>query len=260
MRTQRGVGIRRVYPPRPHIAVVSLETDEEMPLTAHIEELVRRVMVILVASSVVMAVAFFFSEGLLNSIWDNFFDFAPNVYHPFAEILTRLKLSAVVGISLAFPVLVYETFEFMKPGLYPNERQYFLSVVPVSLVLMSLGLAFAYFFSLPLLFRYFIFYSEDVATAGLGLTETFNMILLTALAFGIVFQIPLLMSLAVKMKVASVRWFNAKRIYVWGGCITVAALLAGSLDPTGVAGLMVALTMISLFEATLAGLKLAGVK
>ena len=194
---------------------MSLETDEEMPLTVHIEELVRRVMVVLVASSVVMAVAFFFSEELLDAIWYNFFNFPPNVYRPFDEILTRLMLSAVIG------------------------------------------LAFAYFLSLPVLFRYFIFYSEDIATAGLGLRETFNLILMTALAFGVVFQIPLLMSLGVKMGVASVRWFEAKRVYVWGGCITVAALLAGSLDPTGVAGLMVALTMIMLFETTLVGLKLA---
>jgi sec-independent protein translocase protein TatC len=236
---------------------VSLETDEEMPVTAHIEELVRRLMVVMVASSVVMAAAFFFSEELLDTIWYNFVDTDPHVYHPFAEILTRLKLSAVVGLALATPVLIYETFEFMKPGLYPNERSYFLSVVPVSLVLMFLGLAFAYFLALPLLFRYFIFYSEDIATAGLGLSETFNLILLVALSFGVVFQIPLLMSLAVRMEVASVRWFENKRIYVWGGMITVAALLAGSLDPTGVAGLMVALTMITLFETTVAGLKLA---
>lgn len=236
---------------------MSLETDEEMPVTAHIEELVRRLMVVMLASSVVMAAAFFFSEELLDTIWYNFVDTDPHVYHPFAEILTRLKLSAVVGLALATPVLIYETFEFMKPGLYPNERSYFLSVVPVSLVLMFLGLAFAYFLALPLLFRYFIFYSEDIATAGLGLSETFNLILLVALSFGVVFQIPLLMSLAVKMEVASVRWFENKRIYVWGGMITVAALLAGSLDPTGVAGLMVALTMITLFETTVAGLKLA---
>lgn len=236
---------------------MSLETDQEMPLTAHIEELVRRLMVVVIASTAVMAVAFIFSESLLDIIWYSFVDFAPHVYHPFAEILTRLKISAVVGLALALPVLIYETFQFMKPGLYPNERQYFLSVVPVSLVLMFLGIAFAFFFALPLLFRYFIFYSQDVATAGLGLTETFNLILLVKVAFGVVFQIPLLMSLAVKMGVVSVRWFETKRIYVWGGCITVAALLAGSLDPTGVAGLMVALTMIGLFETTLLGLKIA---
>ncbi len=226
---------------------MSLETDEEMPLTAHIEELVRRVMVVVIASTVVMAVAFVFSEDLLRTIWYNFVESDPHVYIPCGEILTRLKLSAVTGLALATPVLIYESFEFMKPGLYPNERRYFLSVVPVSTVLMALGLTFAYFFALPLLFRYFIFYSEGIATAGLGLSETFNIILLVALAFGIVFQIPLLMTFGVKMDVVSVRWFQAKRVYVWGGCITVAALLAGSLDPTGMAGLMVGASPVAPF-------------
>jgi len=235
---------------------VSLETDEELPLTAHIEEMVRRLMVVIVSASVVMAVAFFFSERLLDTIWYNFFDFPPNVYHPFAEILTRLRLSAMVGIAVAVPILVYETFEFMKPGLYPNEERYFLNVVPVSVVLMVLGLVFSFFFALPLIFKYLIFYSSDVASAGLGLSETFNLIILVSLVLGIIFQIPLLMTFAVKMDVVSVQWFNSKRVYVWGGCITVAALIAGSLDPTGSVGVIVALTMILLFEMTLAGMKL----
>ncbi|MFP4632257.1 MAG: twin-arginine translocase subunit TatC [Halobacteriota archaeon] len=238
---------------------MSLESDEEMPLSAHIEELAKRLLVVILATTAVMVVAFVYSDWLLDVIWYQFFDFPPRVYQPFAEILTRLRLSAMLGLALAVPLLVYEAFEFMKPGLYPSEQRYFLSVVPVSVVLMSLGMAFSFTFALPVLFRYFIFYSEDVATAGLGLVETFNLIVLVSLAFGVVFQVPLLMVFAVKMEVASRRWFDEHRIYVWGGCITVAALFAGTLDPTGVAGLMVALTMILLFEGTVAGLRIVGV-
>ncbi len=238
---------------------MSLETDEEMPLTAHIEELAMRLIVVIVATTAVMVAAFVVSDWLLDVIWYQFFTEPPRVYQPFAEILTRLRLSAMIGIAVAIPLLVYEAFEFMKPGLYPNEQRYFLAVVPVSLLLMTLGLAFSFFFALPLLFRYFIFYSEDVAVQGLGLVETFNLIVMVSLAFGVVFQVPLLMTFAVKMQVASRRWFERYRIYVWGGCITVAALFAGTLDPTGVAGFMVALTMILLFEATLVGFRAAGV-
>ncbi len=238
---------------------MSLETDEEMPLTAHIEELAMRLIVVIVATTAVMVVAFIFSDWLLDVIWHQFFSHPPRVYQPFAEILTRLRLSAMIGVAFAIPLLVYEAFEFMKPGLYPNEQRYFLAVVPVSLVLMMLGLAFSFFFALPLLFRYLIFYSEDVAVQGLGLVETFNLIVMVSLAFGIVFQVPLLMTFAVKMKVASRRWFERYRIYVWGGCITVAAVFTGTLDPTGVAGFMVALTMILLFEATVMAFRLVGV-
>ena len=239
---------------------MSLETDEEMPLTAHIEELVKRFIVVIVATTVVMVGVFIVSDRLLDVIWYQFFTEPPRVYRPFAEILTRLRLSAMIGLAFAIPILVYETFEFMKPGLYPNERRYFLAVVPVSVVLMTLGLAFSFFFALPLLYRYFIFYSEDVAVQGLGLVETFNLIVMVSLAFGIVFQVPLLMTFAVKMKVASRRWFERYRIYVWGGCITVAALFTGTLDPTGVAGFMVAFTMIMLFEATVAAFRVVGIE
>lgn len=239
---------------------MSLETDEEMPLTAHIEELAKRLIVVVVATTVVMVGAFLVSDRLLDVIWYQFFTEPPRVYQPFAEILTRLRLSAMIGLAVAIPILVYETFEFMKPGLYPNEQRYFLAVVPVSLVLMSFGLAFSFFFALPLLYRYFIFYSQDVAVQGLGLVETFNLIVMVSLAFGIVFQVPLLMTFAVKMEVASRRWFVQYRAYVWGGCITVAALFAGTLDPTGVAGFMVAFTMIMLFEATVAAFRVVGVE
>ncbi|MDY7080834.1 MAG: twin-arginine translocase subunit TatC, partial [Halobacteria archaeon] len=149
-------------------------------------------------------------------------------------------------------VLVYESFQFMKPGLYPHERRYFLAVVPVSVMLVAAGLAFSYLFALPLLFGYFLSYSQAVATTGLGLVETFDLIIMTSLAFGIVFQIPLLMYLAMKMKVASRRWFESKRVYVWGGIITVATIVTRSLDPTGDAGFLIAATMILLFESTLA--------
>ncbi len=232
---------------------MSVEQDEEMPLTDHIEELVRRTMVVLIVASIGMIAAFLFSEELLLHIWHNFMgDIEPRVYHPFGKVLTQLKLSGLLGLALAIPVLVYELFLFMKPGLYEHERRYFISIVPVSVILVFLGLAFSYLVALPILFNYFITYSDPVAEAGLGLMETFDLIVMLSLAMGVVFQIPLLMFMAIKMKVASRKWFEEKRIYVWGGCITIAALFSGSFDPTGFAAFMVAATMIMLFELTLA--------
>lgn len=237
---------------------MALESDEEMPLTYHIEELVMRLLVVIVVAVVGMVATFFYSQRLIDIIWYNFVDVEPYVYAPQNLILTQLRFSAIAGLALAVPVIVYESFQFMKPGLYPNERKYFISVVPVSVALVALGIAFSYFVVLPVLFQYFLFYSEDVATAGLGLSETFNLILMLSFGFGIVFQIPLLMFLAIKMRVASREWFRSKRIIVWGVFITLATLISSSFDPTGVAGLMVAATMIGLYELTLALLRFTG--
>lgn len=231
---------------------MAVETDEEMPLSAHVEELVKRALVVAAVAGLGMVAVFLVSERAVLHLWYRFLDVEPHVYKPFGKILTQLKFSALAGLALAIPVLVYETFAFMKPGLYEHEQRYFLAVVPVSVLLVSIGLAFSYLLALPVIFDYFLYYSEDVAQAGLGLSETFDVIVLFALSMGIVFQIPLLMFLAVKMNVASREWFQQKRTLVWGGIITVAALISGSLDPTGFAGFVVAATMIVLFELTMA--------
>lgn len=230
---------------------MSLETDEEMPLTYHVEELVTRLLIVIIVAAVGMVVTFFYSQQLIDMIWYNFVNVDPHVYSPPNQILTQLRFSAIAGLALALPVLVYQSFEFMKPGLYPNERRYFISVVPVSVILVAVGILFSYLVILPLLFRYFLFYSQGVAEAGLGLRETFNLILMMSFGMGVVFQIPLLMFLAIKMRVASRDWFRSKRLIVWGVFITLATLISGSFDPTGVAGIMIAVTMIGLYELTL---------
>ncbi|MDY6775590.1 MAG: twin-arginine translocase subunit TatC [Halobacteria archaeon] len=224
--------------------------DEELPLTAHIEEMVRRLLVVLFVISVGMLVVFYFSTEMIKTIWYNFL---PNteirVYKPFGLILTRLKFSGMAGVAAAIPVLVYETFAFMKPGLYPNERRYYIAVVPVSVVLVGLGLVFSYFVALPVVFDYFLRYSEPVADSGLGLSETFSLILLLSLGLGVVFQIPLLIFLAVKMNVTSRDWLASKRIVVWLSFLSIAFVFAP--DPTGMAAVVVAGTMVALFEITL---------
>lgn len=237
---------------------MSLESDDEMPLTYHVEELVMRLLVVIVVAAIGMVATFFYSQRLIDIIWYNFVDVPAYVYAPHNLILTQLRFSAIAGLALAVPVIVYESFEFMKPGLYPNERRYFISVIPVSVALVALGMLFSYFVVLPVLFQYFLFYSEDVATAGLGLSETFNLILMLSFGFGVVFQIPLLMFLAIKMRVASREWFRSKRLIVWGVFITLATLISSSFDPTGVAGIMVAATMIGLYELTIALLRFTG--
>lgn len=228
-----------------------------MPLSEHIEEMVYRILKVAAVALVGAILAFFFSGTLLENLWYSFVSLDPHTYHPLSKVITQLKLSAMVGIAISLPVLVYETFEFMKPGLYPNEKRYFISVVPVSVVLLGIGMGFSLFIALPILFDYFLYYSEGIANPGLGLRETFDLVIMFSLGMGTIFQIPLLMFLAIKTGVASRVWFKSKRAIVWGSCITISFLFSGAFDPTGVAGIAIALTMIGLFEFTLVLLKIS---
>ncbi|MFB6206515.1 MAG: twin-arginine translocase subunit TatC [Haloglomus sp.] len=231
--------------------------DEEMPLADHIEEMVRRLGLVALVMAVVSGVVFPFGDQLINFLWNNVLpgtDVArPRVYHPLALMLARLKVATLAGFVVALPVFVYETYLFMKPGLYPRERKYYLAAVPTSLVLAAIGVAFSFFLVLPFIFTYFLQYSEGAANIAFGLTETFNLIVLLLGTFAFIFQIPLFVMLAIMMGVTTRRWLESRRIYFWGGFLTLAFLF--SPDPTGMAPILVATTMVTLFEGTLALLR-----
>ncbi len=237
------------------------ESDEEMPLADHIEEMVYRLSIVLVVMALVSGVIFPFADRIINFLWYSVLpggDIArPRVYHPLALILARLKVATLGGFVIALPVFVYQTYLFMRPGLYRHERKYYLASVPASLVLGVFGVLFAYFLILPAIFTYFLTYSVDSVDAiAFGLTETFDLIVLMMGLFAAVFQIPLFVMLAIMMGLTTRDWLADKRLYFWGAFLGVAFLF--SPDPTGMAPIMVAATMIGLFEVTLLVLKWVG--
>jgi len=255
--------------------------DEEMPLADHVEEMATRLFIVLVVMSGVAVLTLPYADELINFLWYSFLDGpaqdcariavdaqqggqavgpagadCPHVYSPLALVLARLKVATLVGLIVALPVFVYETYLFMRPGLYPNERRYYLAAVPTSLVLAAVGVSFAYFLVLRAMFDYFITYSDRAADLAFGLSETFNLIILMLGFFAIVFQIPLFVMLAIMMGIVTRRWLVQRRLYFWGAFAAIAFVF--SPDPTGMAPLMVAVTMIGLFEGTLLLLKWTG--
>ena len=244
--------------------------DEEMPLTEHIEEMLKRLAAVIVVMGGVSLIIFPVAPDLINRLWYSFLPgnpenclngnadstACPRVYHPLGLLFARIKVASLAGFIIALPVFVYQTYLFMRPGLYPHERRYYLAAVPTSLVLALVGLAFAYFLVLPFIFTYFLFYSEDVADIAFGLTETFDLILLMMGLFAAIFQIPLFIMLAIMMGVTTRRWLEEKRYYFWLGFAGFAFLF--SPDPTGMAPFMVGITMVILYELTLLLLRWTG--
>ncbi|OYR91236.1 MFS transporter [Halorubrum sp. E3] len=236
------------------------ETDEEMPLAAHIEEMMRRLAVVFVFGGLATLVVVTESTDLINYFWSYHIpapmENRPRLYGPLELPLTRLKVAGLAGVVVGLPAFVYQTYRFMKPGLYENERRYYLAAVPTSLVLGGVGIAFAHFLVLPAIFSYFTTYTSDAATIAFGLAETFNLIVIMLAFMAIVFQIPLFIMLAIMMNLVTRQWLEAKRLIFWGSFLGIAFLF--SPDPTGMAPIIVTLTMIILYEGTLAVLRWTG--
>lgn len=227
--------------------------DQEMPLAAHIEEMLKRLAVVVAVAGVVSLITFPAADGFLNFLWNSILpqgEFTrPRLYGILELKLTELKVASLAGLIIALPVFVYQTYKFMRPGLYPHERRYYLAAIPTSLVLAFVGVSFAYFIILPAIFTYFLYYSQDVATIGFGLGKTFDLILLLMGYMAIVFQIPLFILLAMMMNLVTRQWLADRRLLFWGGFLGISFIF--SPDPTGMAPIVVALTMIFLFEGTL---------
>ena len=245
--------------------------DSEMPLAEHIEEMVKRLGIVLVAMGVVSGIAFPFADDLINFLWYSFLPGSPRicpvtaeqtsaacpyVYDPLSLVLARLKAASLAGFVVALPLFVYQTYRFMRPGLYPTERRYYLAAVPMSLVLALVGVAFAFFLILPVIFQYFLGYSKPVAEIAFALADTFGLMTLLLGFFALVFQIPLFVMLAIMMGITTRAWLVSRRLYFWGGFAGVAFLF--SPDPTGMAPVIVGATMIGLFEGTLLLLRWTG--
>ncbi|TKX84477.1 MFS transporter [Halorubrum sp. SS5] len=236
------------------------ETDEEMPLAVHIEEMMRRLAVVFLIGGLATLVVVTESTELINYFWSYHIpapmENRPRLYGPLELPLTRLKVAGLAGVVVGLPAFVYETYRFMRPGLYQTERRYYLAAVPTSLILGGIGIAFAHFLVLPAIFSYFTTYTSDAATIAFGLAETFNLIVIMLAFMAIVFQIPLFIMLAIMMNLVTRQWLEAKRLIFWGTFLGIAFLF--SPDPTGMAPIIVTLTMIALFEGTLAILRWTG--
>lgn len=230
--------------------------DREMPLTEHIEEMLKRLAVVIAVAGIVSMITFPFAEQIINFLWDSILpaeaagDISrPRLYGVLELWFTKVKVASLAGLIVALPVLVYESYRFMRPGLYPHERRYYLAAVPTSLVLAIVGVAFAYFLVLPGLFSYFLYYSEGVAEIGFALGRTFNLILIMMAYLAIVFQIPLFILLAMMMGLVTRQWLADRRLIFWGAFLGISFIF--SPDPTGMVPILVALTMVGLFEGTL---------
>ncbi|MFB6138401.1 MAG: twin-arginine translocase subunit TatC, partial [Halobacteriaceae archaeon] len=228
------------------------QSDQEMPLADHIEEMVRRLAVVVLVAAGVSALVLPLGDTIVTWLWDSILvdtTARPHLYSPPELIITQIKVASLAGLVVALPVVVYESYLFMRPGLYPHERRYFLAAVPTSLVLAFVGLTFGYFVVLPAVFTYFLRYSEETATIAFALSSTLDLILVLMGYLAVVFQIPLFVMLALVMGLVTRRWLVRRRLLFWGSFAGISFFF--SPDPTGVSPLIIAATMISLFEGTL---------
>ncbi len=217
----------------------------------HHDELRKRLVKVFISITLCTVVAYFFSEQIALFFIKPLLDSSPLVYRlvytnlPEAFI-AYIKLALLVGIIASFPVLIYQVWSFVAPGLHDNEKKIAVTVVFWSSILFLSGSAFALFSVLPKMLTYFMSYAhpglEPLPKLGLYLTFVAR----TIMAFGLSFQIPFLMVMSGKAGIVKAQYFRDKRLYFYGAIVMLAFLLsAGDFMATA----LLAFPLFGLYEA-----------
>jgi len=234
-----------------------------MPLTSHLIELRKRLIVSAVAVLVGFGASYAFSEELFHFLAAPLVAALPpetdslvfiGIIEPF---FTYLKVAIVAGIVLASPVILHQIWGFVAPALYKEERRWFLPIVICSTLFFFLGLLFAYYLVFPLGFKYLLSFAHEELRPELSIALYFSLAIKLLLAFGIVFELPFFMTIFARIGVVNAAFFSYYRRYA----IVIAVIFSALLTPPDIfSQLLMAGPVIVLYEMGIAGARLFGKK
>ncbi|MDX8413907.1 MAG: twin-arginine translocase subunit TatC [Mariprofundales bacterium] len=158
---------------------------------------------------------------------------------------TYLKIALLLSLFLTAPVTFYQFWAFVAPGLYRNEKRTFILAFVASVVLLLVGALFAFFVVFPLIFQFFFGLATDSIQALPAVREYLSLVLKLLFAFGLVFQIPLVVLLLVRLGLVDVSALAAKRRFVAVWAFILAAILT---PPDIISQTLLALPMMLLYE------------
>jgi sec-independent protein translocase protein TatC len=227
----------------------------EMTLIEHLAELRTRLVISVIAVAVGMLIGFVLYNQVFDILISPYEDIANSENSigdgqllqtdPLEGFGVRMKTSAYVGIALAMPVLLWQIWRFVSPGLYANEKKYAIPFVASALALFALGASLAYF-TLPRALDFLIDIGGDGFITGFSAGKYFQLITYMMLAFGIGFEFPILLvflQLAGIVDTSALRRF--RRYAIVGICILV-AVITPSGDPISM--LMLSVPMVVFYE------------
>ncbi len=229
------------------------ETLEEATLMSHLVELrdrlLRSVAAVLVAflclAPFARQIFTLVARPLMNQLPAGSKMIATQVASPF---VTPFKTTFFVAVFLAMPVVIYQTWAFVAPGLYRKEKRFAVPLLVSSVILFYVGVSFAYFLVFPTVFKFLASTTPEGVTMMTDISSYLDFALLTCFSFGAAFEVPVATVLLIGTGLVSADTLSKQRPYVFLGAFVVGAILT---PPDVISQIMLAIPMYLLFEGGL---------
>lgn len=230
-----------------------LEQSRAGSLMSHLVELRDRVVRMVLAVLIIFLGLFYWAndiyiylaEPLTRHLPDNSTMIAIDVASPF---LTPFKLVLMLAVFLAMPVILYQIWAFVAPGLYANEKRIAGPLLVSSIILFYAGMAFAYYVVFPLVFGFFTRIGPEIVNISTDIGRYLDFVLALFFGFGLAFEVPIATIILVAIGFTTPKKLSAKRPYIIVGAFIIGMLLT---PPDVISQVLLALPMWVLFEAGL---------
>lgn len=225
------------------------------PLLDHLIELRRRLLWSLAALAIGFFGCFYFADQIFAVLVQPLLSAGQErvIYTQlFEAFFVQLKVALFAAFMLAFPVIATQLWRFVAPGLYGKEKRAFLPFLLATPVLFGLGAGLAYFFAIPMALRFLLGFQGDVggvAREALPAVGNYlDFVMQFILAFGIAFQMPILLMLLERTGIVTLEQLRGARRYFIVGAFAVAAVFT---PPDPISQLLLAVPLCLLYEAAL---------
>jgi len=229
---------------------MSLNENTELTLIEHLLELRRRLLWVLgvwLLCFIVMVpfaqkIYTFMAEPLLVNLPAGNHMIATEVIAPF---FVPIKVTLMASFIMTLPHSLYQIWAFVAPGLYRHEKRLIMPLLIASLLLFALGMTFAYYLVFPIIFKFLTSMTPAGVTMATDIDKYLSFVLGMFVAFGVTFEVPILVILLNRMGIVSVTQLKRARAYVVVGAFVVAAIVT---PPDVLSQTLMALPLILLYE------------
>jgi len=236
--------------------------EKKLPLTAHLQELRKRLILSFIGVGAGFAICYAFSEPIFDILAAPLLKAMPKggslIFTSVAEaFFTYMKVAFIAGLILASPFVLYQIWAFVAPGLYRHEKKYVVPFVLAGSFFFAVGIFFGYSVAIPIGFKFLLGYATDFIKPMPSMKEYLSFSIKFLLAFGIVFEFPVVLVLLTRIGVVDSKMLAKQRKYAILLIFTFAAILT---PPDVVSQVILALPLIGLYELSIVLSKIFGRK